>query len=83
MPQAARYRVYALSTLYCAHPRQVAALKANAAREIRSHDFFYTVADLMGIAWPGAKPERSFASQQFIPDTSGKHPVGGALMTRL
>jgi hypothetical protein len=45
--------------------------------------FFYTVADLMGIAWPGAKPERSFASQQFIPDTSGKHLVGGALMTRL
>jgi len=65
-----------------AHPRQLAALKANAAREIRSHDFFYTVADLMGITWPGAKPERSFASQQFIPDTSGKHLVGGALMTR-
>jgi glucan phosphoethanolaminetransferase (alkaline phosphatase superfamily) len=64
------------------HPRQVAALNANAARQIRSHDFFYTVADLMGITWPGAKPERSFASQQFTPDTSGKLLVGGALMTR-
>jgi glucan phosphoethanolaminetransferase (alkaline phosphatase superfamily) len=65
-----------------AHPRQVAALEANAAREIRSHDFFYTVADLMGISWPGARPERSFASPQFIPDTNGKHLVGGVLMAR-
>lgn len=64
------------------HPRQVAALKANAVREIRSHDFFYTVAELMGITWPGARPERSFASPQFIPDTTGKLLVGGVLMTR-
>src|SRR6266513_18236 len=64
------------------HPRQVAALKKNAAREIRSPDFFYTVADLMGITWPQARPERSFASPQFVPDTSAKLLVGGALVTR-
>jgi glucan phosphoethanolaminetransferase (alkaline phosphatase superfamily) len=34
------------------HPRQVAPLKANAARGIRIRDFFYTVAELMGITWP-------------------------------
>jgi glucan phosphoethanolaminetransferase (alkaline phosphatase superfamily) len=65
-----------------AHPRQVAAVKENATREIHSHDFFYTVADLMGISWPGARPERSFASPQFVPDTGGKLLVGGSLMTR-
>ncbi len=64
------------------HPRQVAALQANVAREIRSHDFFYTVADLLGITWPDARPERSFASAQFAPDSSGKYLVGGILMTR-
>jgi glucan phosphoethanolaminetransferase (alkaline phosphatase superfamily) len=59
------------------HPQQVAALKANAAKQIRSHDFFYTVADLMGVTWPQAKPERSFASELFVPDTSGAMLVGG------
>jgi len=54
-----------------AHPRQVAALGSNAAKEIRSHDFFYTVADLMGITFPEAKPDQSFASAQFVPDSTG------------
>jgi hypothetical protein len=36
----------------------------------------------MGITWPGARPERSFVSQQFVPDTNGKHLVGGVLMAR-
>jgi glucan phosphoethanolaminetransferase (alkaline phosphatase superfamily) len=64
-----------------AHPQQVAALKANAAKQIRSHDFFYTVADLMGVTWPQAKPERSFASERFVPDTSGAMLVAGEPQT--
>src|ERR1700733_4767869 len=63
------------------HPQQVAALKDNAAKQIRSHDFFYTVADLMGVTWPQAKPERSFASERFVPDTSGAMLVGGVLQS--
>jgi glucan phosphoethanolaminetransferase (alkaline phosphatase superfamily) len=63
------------------HPQQVAALKDNAAKQIRSHDFFYTVADLMGVTWPQAKPERSFASERFVPDTSGAMLVAGVLQT--
>ena len=62
-----------------AHPERVANLKANAARLVRSHQFFYTVADLMGISWPDAKPERSFASAAFVPDTAGQYLVGGVL----
>lgn len=62
-----------------AHPERVATLKANVARRVRSHEFFYTVADLMGISWPEAKPERSFASPAFIPDTAGRYLVGGVL----
>jgi glucan phosphoethanolaminetransferase (alkaline phosphatase superfamily) len=65
-----------------AYPRKVAALRANAEREIRSHDFFYTEADLMGITWPGEQPARSFASEQFAPDTTRLHLVGGALLMR-
>ncbi len=61
-----------------AHPQRVAILKANVARQVRSHEFFYTVADLMGITWPDAKPERSFASPSFVPDT-GQYLVGGVL----
>ena len=62
-----------------AHPERVAILKANVARQVRSHEFFYTVADLMGINWPGAKPQRSFASAAFVPDTTDQYLVGGAL----
>jgi glucan phosphoethanolaminetransferase (alkaline phosphatase superfamily) len=61
-----------------AHPQRVATLKANVARQVRSHEFFYTVADLMGISWPDAKPERSFVSPSFVPDT-GQYLVGGVL----
>jgi glucan phosphoethanolaminetransferase (alkaline phosphatase superfamily) len=64
-----------------AHPQQVAALAANVGREIHSPDFFYTVADLLGISWPGAKPDRSFASADFVPDSSGRLLLGGALTT--
>jgi glucan phosphoethanolaminetransferase (alkaline phosphatase superfamily) len=65
-----------------AHPEKVAALEANASQEIRSHDVFYTVADLMGIAWPGAAPERSFASERFVPDGTKEHLVRGVLTAR-
>ena len=65
-----------------AHPEKVAALEANASKEIRSHDVFYTMADLMGITWPGATPEKSFASEHFVPDGTKQHLVRGVLMTR-
>jgi glucan phosphoethanolaminetransferase (alkaline phosphatase superfamily) len=65
-----------------AHPEKVAALEANASKEIRSHDVFYTMADLMGITWPGAAPERSFASERFVPDGTKEHLVRGVLTTR-
>jgi glucan phosphoethanolaminetransferase (alkaline phosphatase superfamily) len=65
-----------------AHPEKVAALETNASKEIRSHDVFYTVADLMGITWPGAAPERSFASERFVPDATKQHLVRGVLTTR-
>jgi glucan phosphoethanolaminetransferase (alkaline phosphatase superfamily) len=62
-----------------AHPDKVAALNANAAKEIRSHDFFYTEADLLGVTWPGARPERSFASTAFAPDMTSRHLLAGIL----
>ena len=64
------------------HPEKVAALRANAAKEVRSHDLFGTLAELMGIAWPGQDPARSFASAQFSPDTNAKVIAGGKLMLR-
>jgi glucan phosphoethanolaminetransferase (alkaline phosphatase superfamily) len=63
-----------------AHPEIVAALKNNANKEIRSHNVFYTVAELMGIKWPSAMPERSFASNRFLPDASMKLVAGGVFV---
>jgi glucan phosphoethanolaminetransferase (alkaline phosphatase superfamily) len=65
-----------------AHPNKVTALQANASKEIRSHDVFGTVADLMGISWPGANPVRSFASDKFVPDIAMWHCAGGQLVPR-
>jgi glucan phosphoethanolaminetransferase (alkaline phosphatase superfamily) len=65
-----------------AHPEKVAALQANASKEIRTHDVFYTVADLMGITWSAADPARSFASAQFAPDTTKQHLARGELVER-
>ena len=65
-----------------AHPDKVAALIANASREVRSHDFFYSLADLMGIRWPDYSPQRSFASTDFVPDTADRHIAGGGLVSR-
>jgi glucan phosphoethanolaminetransferase (alkaline phosphatase superfamily) len=64
-----------------AHPEKVSALQHNSSREIRSHNLFSTLADLMGITWPGAVPAHSFASAQFVPDTATKFAAGGVLVT--
>lgn len=65
-----------------AYPEKVAALRKNATREIRTHDVFGTIADLMEIQWPGRKPERSFASDAFVPDTNARVAAGGVLISR-
>lgn len=65
-----------------AHPEKVTAIRANASKEIRSHDVFGTVADLMGISWAGADPVRSFASDKFVPDIAMRHCAGGQLVAR-
>jgi glucan phosphoethanolaminetransferase (alkaline phosphatase superfamily) len=65
-----------------AHPEKVAALERNASKEIRTHDVFFTEADLMGITWPGADPSRSFASEHFVPDATQEHLVRGVLKKR-
>ena len=65
-----------------AHPEKVAALETNASEEIRTHDVFSTLADLMGISWPGADPARSFASGRFVPDATKEHLARGVLIAR-
>jgi glucan phosphoethanolaminetransferase (alkaline phosphatase superfamily) len=65
-----------------AHPDRVAALEKNAWKEVRTHNLFSTLADLMGITWPGRIASRSFASEQFVPDTGMKLAAGGVLLTR-
>jgi glucan phosphoethanolaminetransferase (alkaline phosphatase superfamily) len=64
------------------HPEVIAALKNNASKEVRSHDVFYTIADFMGISWPGAIASRSFASDHFVPDTMMRHIAGGVPVVR-
>ncbi len=63
------------------HPEKIAALVANASKEVRTHDFFYSVADLMGIRWPGLSSQSSFASADFVPDVTEKHIAGGKLVS--
>jgi glucan phosphoethanolaminetransferase (alkaline phosphatase superfamily) len=62
------------------HPDIIAALRANSTKEIRTHNVFYTVADLMGIKWPQAVAARSFASDKFVPDANMKYIAGGVLV---
>ena len=64
------------------HPRLVEALKANSSKEVRTHNVFYTLADLMGITWPGAVATSSVASGSFVPDEKMQHFAGGVLVTR-
>jgi glucan phosphoethanolaminetransferase (alkaline phosphatase superfamily) len=63
-----------------AHPQIVDALHANANKRIRSHDVLQTVAEMMGVQWPGRDARRSFASDRFLPDTRGKYVAGGVLV---
>jgi glucan phosphoethanolaminetransferase (alkaline phosphatase superfamily) len=65
-----------------AHPEKVQALETNTSQEIRTHDIFFTLADLMGITWPGANATRSFASERFAPDTTKQHLARGLLVAR-
>jgi len=65
-----------------AHPDKVQAMGQNSAKEIRSHNVFSSVADLMGIAWPGASPADSFASNLFTPDLATPVIAGGTLVSR-
>jgi glucan phosphoethanolaminetransferase (alkaline phosphatase superfamily) len=65
-----------------AHPEMAAALNANSDKEIRSHNIFYTEAQLMGITWPGADAAQSFASPHFEPDGTTKFAAGGVLVSR-
>jgi glucan phosphoethanolaminetransferase (alkaline phosphatase superfamily) len=66
-----------------AHPDIIAALKMNAAKPIRTHNVFYTVADLMGIQFPAAAATQSFASEKFVPDQVMKYIAGGVLVDGL
>lgn len=74
--------VWANSAYRQAHPDRVRTLASNASKAIRTHDFFYALADLMGIRWPGALPQRSFVSSAFKPDTSSRYSAGGKLVAR-
>jgi glucan phosphoethanolaminetransferase (alkaline phosphatase superfamily) len=64
------------------HRQLVEALTANSSKEVRTHNVFYTVADLMGITWSGAVPGSSVASAGFVPDEKMQHFAGGVLVAR-
>jgi hypothetical protein len=65
-----------------AHPDKVQAMTQNADKEIRGHNVFYSVADLMGINWPAGPPAQSFAAAGFVPDTKTPVIAGGILVSR-
>jgi glucan phosphoethanolaminetransferase (alkaline phosphatase superfamily) len=73
--------VWVNSAYRAAHPDKVQAVTENAGKEIRSHNVFYSVADLMGIQWSGASPSESFASSGFVPDSQTPHLAGDALVS--
>jgi glucan phosphoethanolaminetransferase (alkaline phosphatase superfamily) len=75
--------VWVNSAYRAAHPDKVQAMVQNAAKEIRSHNIFYSVADLMGIRWPGASPSESFASLSFVPDVQSPFSAGGTSVARV
>jgi glucan phosphoethanolaminetransferase (alkaline phosphatase superfamily) len=64
-----------------AHPDKVQAITANSDKAIRSHNLFDSLADIMGIQWPGARASESFASPDFVPDTQGQYIAGGKLLS--
>jgi glucan phosphoethanolaminetransferase (alkaline phosphatase superfamily) len=63
-----------------AHPERVRAIERNANLTIRSHNLFDSMAQLMGIQWPGERPAESFASAAFVPDERSPHIAGGSLV---
>jgi glucan phosphoethanolaminetransferase (alkaline phosphatase superfamily) len=63
-----------------AHPQEVAAVRANAAASVRSHDLFCSLGQLMGVSWPGFDPARSIASPQFAADRRTPVIAGGVLV---
>lgn len=65
-----------------AHPDKALAMAGNADKEIRSHNVFYSMADLMGIHWPRALSSESFASPDFAADSLDPFVAGGKLVTR-
>jgi glucan phosphoethanolaminetransferase (alkaline phosphatase superfamily) len=73
--------VWVNSAYRAAHPDKVQALTQNADKEIRSHNLFYSVADLMGIQWAAASPNESFASASFTPDSQTAHLAGDAMVS--
>jgi glucan phosphoethanolaminetransferase (alkaline phosphatase superfamily) len=74
--------VWTNSAYRAAHPEKVQALIRNSTLQVRSHNVFYSVADLMGIRWPGASAVESFASDAFVPDLSPQFIAGGPLVSR-
>jgi glucan phosphoethanolaminetransferase (alkaline phosphatase superfamily) len=64
------------------YPGRVLAMQDNADKEIRTHNVFYSEAQLMGIQWQGASERLSFVSPQFVPDVSMKRVAGGVLVAK-
>ena len=69
----------ALSLMYAA-PVVSMIVWAATAQGFRSHNVFYTEAELMGIRWPGAADRLSFASRRFVSDRLMKRVAGGVLV---
>lgn len=65
-----------------AHPDILTRIRKNSGKEIRTHNVFYTVADIMGVEWSSADWTKSFASDRFVPDGAMKHVAGGVLVAR-
>lgn len=63
-----------------AHPDKFRALLKNSKRLIRSHNVFFTVADLMNIKWSKGSRSESFVSEDFEPDVDPRFIAGGPLI---
>jgi len=63
-----------------AHADKARAIAQNAGKEIRSHNLFYSMGDLMSIRWPGESPAESFASADFVPDSNTPVIAGDKLV---
>lgn len=74
--------VWANAAYRQAHPERIAVMRAHADQEIRSHNFFDSLGELMGIRWPEAVPAESFVSPAFVPDTTTPHLAASKLVRR-